>query len=80
MGNDFHKLKQQNLLQQTEEGRKSAKFTDGTSSNRDPQGGSSSGRHDGQSSNLASDVSPLSLSSSIDLNIDYAEEAKMIAI
>ena len=39
----------------------------------------SSSRNDGISSNYASDISPISVSS-LNLNIDYKEEAKQIAI
>ena len=52
-------------------------MTEYTSSNKD---GVSGRQADGISSNYASDISPISISSNIDLNTDYQEEAKLIAI
>lgn len=77
LGNDFSKLKQAQLEHQLQETARKSDFTEHTSSHRD---GLSHRQADGISSNYASDISPISISSNIDLNTDYQEEAKLIAI
>lgn len=70
LGNDFSKLKKEHLEQEMQQNRKS-ELTENLSSNSQAKDGSSQRQMDGISSNYASDISPISVSSSLDLNTDY---------
>lgn len=68
LGNDFSKLKQEHLEQEILNTQRRSELTENTSSHRD---GLSQKQVDGISSNYASDLGPISISSTIDLNTDY---------
>ena len=70
LGNDFSKLKKEHLEQEMQQNRKS-ELTENLSSNSQAKDGSSQRHMDAISSNYASDISPISVSSSLDLNTDY---------
>ena len=82
LGNDFSTLRKEHLEQQivSNNTNRRSEFTENTSNNSRNRDGASQRQYDGISSNYASDIGPISVSSSIDLNTDYQEEAKNKAI